>query len=167
MPELLGHIAAARIARAVPPLSHLMKNEAGLVDGHRTALYYLGTILPDLLTRPFTILYPPSRAYVAPLHSPFCCVLASVVLARAFAPPLRARAFKLLAVGAIFHQLLDLIQKQIGDGYCIFFPFSAHGPTAGLLWPDQTLWLSPALVLVALALAWRERKNEVRSNTSR
>jgi hypothetical protein len=158
MPELIGHIAAARIIRAIPPISNQMVDSDQRVDPHRTAIYYLGTILPDLLTRPFHILYPPCRPYVTALHSPFCCILASVVVARAFAPHLRATACRLLIIGALVHQLLDLIQKQVAMGYCIFFPFSTYSPTFALLWPDETLWLSPVLLLVALILSWRERR---------
>ncbi len=69
MPELVTHISAAYIvSRGTKSITQT------------AALFYLGAILPDLLTRPVNILLPPLYWFVRPLHTPLALTMVCLLL---------------------------------------------------------------------------------------
>ena len=153
MPDLLGHLAFARVSRAVPAVARFTATP-GL-----SAVFYLGAAWPDLVTRPFHILYPPCHPYVEVLHAPLLQPLWAIAIAALFAPPLRRRVALVLLAGMATHLALDLVQHHLVGGYLWAFPFSFQRTGAGLLWAEDTLlWITPPLCLVAALLEWRAER---------
>jgi hypothetical protein len=143
MPDLLTHVIVAQACRK------------GVQSGSLTAWFLLGTVLPDILTRPFNILFPSLFWFFMPLHTPtglfFVCLSVSQ-----FCPALRRRsAFYNLLGGATLHLLLDLFQKHIAGSYYLFFPFSWRSFEIGLLWPEESLYLLPLWIGGGLFLGVR------------
>lgn len=159
MPDLTTHVAVARLAREIPVVRRWLA--AGSPEPARAALacYYLGALLPDLVTRPLHILVPSLSSHVHVFHSPVCVVLWTIVATALFAPSLRAMAFRTLLAGAATHVAVDLVQRHVAGGYYVWFPVSLDRTTAGLLWSDQVVLLAPAVVTLALLVhLWARRR---------
>jgi membrane-bound metal-dependent hydrolase YbcI (DUF457 family) len=147
MPGLATHVLAA----------YLVKNAAGI---RPLALFLLGTILPDILSRvPFFVI-PGLFWAVKALHSVFVIVLACLLLSYLFPERGRRQAFKILLAGALLHIFLDLFQLSIYPGYMWFFPFSTYAFNLGLFWPEEPLFALPFLALVSLAVYLRTRRRK-------
>ncbi|MFC1718855.1 hypothetical protein ACFL6S_34705 [Candidatus Poribacteria bacterium] len=69
MPDLVTHISAAYLVR---------RGTKSIAQAG--ALFYLGVILPDLLTRPVNILLPPLYWFVMPLHTPLALTMVCLLL---------------------------------------------------------------------------------------
>lgn len=139
MPDLSTHLA----------LTHVVSRPVRL--GSTRLPLYVGALLPDLLTRPFYILFPPAYFVVYTLHTPVATALAALLMAEFFAPELRSRVRTGLLLGSAFHFALDLLQKQMGTGYYWFFPVSWKSFSLGLFWPEESLrWLPTVLGAVVL-----------------
>ncbi len=139
MPDLTTHLA----------LTHVVSRPLRL--GSVRLPLYLGALLPDLLTRPFYILYPPAYYVVYSLHTPVATALAALLIAEFFAPELRAQVRVGLLAGSAFHFALDLLQKQLGPGYYWLFPVSWKSFNLGLFWPEESLrWLPLTIAAVPL-----------------
>ncbi|MDZ7337947.1 MAG: hypothetical protein ONB30_05355 [candidate division KSB1 bacterium] len=140
MPDLTTHLA----------LTHLGSRPLRL--GSARLPLYLGALLPDLLTRPFYILYPPAYFVVYSLHTPVATGLAALAVAQLFAPELRPQVRTGLLAGSAFHFALDVLQRQVGNAYYWLFPLSWKTFDLGLFWPEDSLrWLpvvGGAVVLV-------------------
>lgn len=153
MPDLLGHVAFARVVQALPPVQRATARPAV------AALYYLGAVWPDLVTRSFHILVPPLQPYVEVLHAPLLAPLWGVVLAAAFVESLRRPVFAALLYGMLGHVLIDRVQYSIGGGYQFWFPLSFARVSDGLIWPEDSLvYVTPPLVLLALLIEARTRR---------
>ena len=147
MPDLLGHLAFARVARAVPVMQRAADTPA------LAAAYYLGAVWPDLVTRPWHILYPPAHPYVEVLHAPLLQPLWAVVLAALVVPRWRRAAFLAILAGMATHLIIDRVQHHIAGGYLWAFPLTFDRCGAGLVWPeDSLLYVTPPLCLLALML---------------
>jgi hypothetical protein len=134
MPDLVTHTAAAYFAMRSPRFQQLR------------VLFYLGTILPDLLSRPLHILWPQMLFFTVAIHTPIFMVVFCLLLTEFFAPPMRRTVFAYLYAGVILHFLLDALQRHLGDGYYWLFPFSWKSFELGLFWPETSvacipLWL--------------------------
>jgi hypothetical protein len=151
MPDLLTHVVVAAGCREAARSRHV------------TAWFLVGTALPDLLTRPFTVVSPGLYWLVMPLHTPLGLVLATTVLSQLFSPRRRARAFVNLLGGEAVHLLLDALQKHIGTGYLWLFPFSWSSYEVGLFWPEESLYLLPLWVALAAVLAARRTRGVQRA----
>lgn len=139
MPDLTTHLA----------LTHLTSRPLRL-GGARLPLY-VGALLPDLLTRPFYILFPPAYFVVYSLHTPLATAIVALLLAELCVEELRRQVRTGLLVGAALHFALDLLQRQVGTGYYWLFPFSWKSFSLGLFWPEESLrWLPFLLGAVAL-----------------
>ncbi len=54
--------------------------------------------------------------------------------------------------GAVFHQLLDLIQKDIfGTGYKMFFPLNLD-ISIGFIWPEDSIYVLPVLAVIVIII---------------
>ena len=116
---------------------------------------YLGCLIPDL---PWILQRALKAAPVAlspidlRLYSVVQSSLAlSLVLCAALACVARrpGRVFAILALGSLFHLLLDPLQTKWANGVHLFAPFSWELLNFGLFWPED--W--PTLALTALGLA--------------
>jgi hypothetical protein len=131
MPDLLTHLMIAQGCRK-------LGNGCSL-----TSCFLIGTVLPDLLVRPFHIMWPSLFWFVMPLHTPVGLLLVCAFTSQFFRPPRQKLAFYNLLGGAALHLFLDLFQKHIKSGYLWFFPFSWSTPEIGLIWPETSLYLLP------------------------
>ncbi len=140
MPDLLTHcIAGYCVAR--PRIAHPL-----------AYLFIVGNVLPDLFTRPFSIMWPASHCWVMPLHTPIGVFLLCGVLAQFFKTGERVPVFCSMFTGALLHLLLDFSQKHVAGGYFLFFPLSWTTYEGGLWWPEDSLSILPLLLALLLLL---------------
>jgi hypothetical protein len=116
----------------------------------------VGAVLPDILTRPFTILWPGSFWWTMPLHTPIGLLLVCAAAAFVRGPAGGRSVFLNLGAGALVHVFLDLFQAHLAGSYYLFFPFSWHSVEVDLMWPETTLYLLPVWIAVGLWLGIRE-----------
>jgi hypothetical protein len=146
VPDLVTHTVIA----------HLVRRPFDFVEPARTVpslrvLFYLGTVLPDLLTRPWYILYPATHDWTFPFHTPAGALLACGLIALLFEPGLQKKAFSLLAMGSVLHFVLDGFQKQIIGNNFWLYPFSWKDFGYGVIWAGEIIRYIPYwLGLVAL-----------------
>ena len=143
MPDLLSHVA---IAYGVQRYSGKLFS---------TPWFLIGTILPDILSRPFNILFPSVSWFFVPFHTPAGLLLVSALISEFFAAPMRRLVFLSLSGGASLHLFLDLFQRHSGGGYYLFFPFSWRKFEFGLVSPEASLYLFPVWLSIGAFLAVR------------
>ncbi len=141
MPDLITHVAGAYLAKR------------GFRIAGMASLFYLGAILPDLLSRPLHLLWPALFISTQPLHSPIGVFLVCWLIALFFREDQRRLAFRLLAGGSIVHFLLDLLQKHLVGGYAWLYPFSFRFYSLGFIRPEDSLLFLP-LTLAAAAVVF-------------
>ena len=140
MPDLITHVSIAYIITKIGRFSRFR------------VLFYIGTILPDIISRPFYIIFPPSIYYVYSLHSPVMMILITLLFAHFFDKLIRKEVVFYLLFGVGIHFLLDLFQKHILDAYYWLFPLSWHTFDLGLFWPEDSLRLIPFWLLLVLII---------------
>jgi hypothetical protein len=143
MPDLLTHVA---IAYGVQRCSSKLFS---------TSWFLVGTILPDVMTRPFNILFPSMNWFFMPFHTPAGFLLLSALISEFFSASMRRLVFLSLVGGAFLHLFLDLFQKHSGGGYYLFFPFSWRKFEFGLISPEASLYLFPVWLSIAVFVAVR------------
>lgn len=158
MPDLFSHLAAAHIVRR----SVELKREQAF-HGQDYTMFYLGSILPDLVSKTIPIMFDGPRIHwaVAPTHTPLGLLLMSYGIALLFNEKNRKRFFLLLILGAVFHLLLDVLQKHLTDGaYYWFFPFSWKSFHIPVFWPSDSIIAIPFLlfVIIVCEIAMRNKK---------
>ncbi len=123
--------------------------------------FYLGALLPDLLTRPWTIIYPPASHLVYSLHTPLVTAIICLLIAQFFEEEISAGVRMNLLLGITLHFSLDILQKQVTVAYYWLFPFSWKTFGLGLFWPEDTLRLVPLWIglifLIEVVLQYRKR----------
>ena len=136
MPDLLTHAAAAHLAgrRWFPRPAAI--------------LFTVGTMLPDLLSRPFYIIFPALHWWVMPLHTPIGVALVCWMVTGLFKKEQRKIVFVALFAGAMFHFLLDAPQKHVVAGYFWLFPFSWTTYEWGLWWSEDSVRIVPFVILL-------------------
>ena len=138
MPDLVTHVALAHLfRRGRSQIKRKKDNSLALL------LFYWGTILPDILTRPFFILFPGTTNWLLFFHTPAAMAVLSLMLARAFPLPLRRMALGNLFGGAMLHFVLDLFQRQVLVNHFWLFPFSWESHGLGVAWPHQIMACIP------------------------
>jgi hypothetical protein len=161
MPDLVTHAAIAHLIRR--PFDFV--ESAGAVPSLRI-LFYLGTILPDILTRPWYILFPVTHDWTLPFHTPAGALAACGLLALLFEPGLQKKAFWLLAAGSILHFILDGFQKQIIGNNFWLYPFTWKDFGYGVIWAGEIMryipyWLGLVVILeIGMAVYHRARKRD-------
>ena len=155
MPDLVTHIAGAYLVNR------------GWKIARGAVFFYLGAMLPDLITRPFHIIFPRLLPATLGLHSPFAAFLACWLLSLFFRVDQRKPVFWLLFSGSLLHFLMDAAQKHLTGGYHWFFPISGRTYSWGFIWPEDSIRYLPfTLLAAALVFAvgrWRERKRRFRA----
>jgi len=164
MPDLVTHMA----------FSHLMIRGFELTKnrprfGSFRTLFYMGTILPDLLTRPWYILFTDTHDWTVAMHTPVGAVLVCAILSLLFEASLQKPAFLFLTGGAMSHFLLDAFQKQLIYNNYWFFPLSwkAVGwgiAGAGTIVEWIPVWLG--IVLIFEVSVWTIQKIKNRERLS-
>ncbi len=148
MPDLITHFAGAYLVNR------------GWKIGRGAVIFYLGAMLPDLITRPFHIIWPSLLPATLGLHSPAGAFLACYLISLLFRSDQRSPVFWLLLSGSLLHFLMDTAQKHLTGGYLWLFPFSSRRITVGFIWPEDSIRFLPiTLLILALVFAvsrWRE-----------
>jgi hypothetical protein len=152
MPELITHtLAFFFIARR-------------FLSDRKLVLFLIGTMLPDLVSRPFNILllrfYPLVSEFTLPLHSPLVVVLYCLLLCYFIQYNLRKQAFLCFLVGSFSHLSLDYLQKHIGPGYLPLFPFSRWYYENGLFWSEYSIYSAGLLAVLFCIYWWRRCKTK-------
>jgi len=123
----------------------------------------LGTILPDIFGRMLGIVFPNS-GFIAWLqigiHTPVSLILIAYIISFFFEEKDRKTIFIYLIIGIYIHLLLDLFQKTTTFGYLWLFPFSFSYFNIPLIWPDETIFLIPLLILINLLIYLIIKKNK-------
>jgi hypothetical protein len=140
MPDLVTHTFAAYVVTRFGPW------------GAARFLFYLGTILPDVVSRPVYILMPRWYEYTIALHTPLFIALLGLLLSEGFAPALRATARKALLAGAGLHFLLDMMQRHLSGGYLWLFPFSWRTFELGWFDTEATVGWTPVWVVAVIVI---------------
>lgn len=146
MPDLFTHLAAAHIARRTVEIKRAVPSSQ-----HSYTMFYLGTILPDIISRPPTILFQEQSVYwfVEQTHTPFALLFMSYLIVMFIKEKSRIKYFVILLYGIGLHCLLDLMQKHLASGtYYWFFPFSWETFNIPLFWPSDSILAIPFLLIV-------------------
>lgn len=150
MPDLISHIAGA----------YLVKK--GLRVTEYLVLFYLGAILPDLVSRPFHIIMPRTLFAVQAFHSPLGIFLICWLISLCFRIDQRKKVFLLLLSGCFVHLIMDLGQKHLIGGYIWLFPFSMDTYSFGLFWPEDSIKFLPYTIIIILLVYGLEKRKEGR-----
>ena len=136
MPDLITHVAFIHLLRRPFDLKKQIWNP------NLRILFYVGTILPDILTRPFYILFPSTFSWTVAIHTFAGMFIICALIAFFFEVKIRRQVFVLLISGAAFHFLLDAFQKQlIGNNYWLF-PLSWKNFGLGIFWAGEATYRS-------------------------
>lgn len=147
MPDLVTHVVAGYgLQRGFSP--------------RLSAWFLIGAVLPDILTRPFTIVWPGSFWWTMPLHTPVGLLLVGAAVAFLHRPGGRRSVFLNLAAGSFVHVFLDLFQTHLAGSYYLFFPFSWRSVEVNVMWPETTLYLLPLWVVLSIWLVFRELRRQ-------
>lgn len=157
MPDLVTHFASAYILKVPDRWARFR------------IPFYLGALLPDLLSRPWMILYPPASSLVYSLHTPFMTGIFCLIIAQFFEDNIRSRVRLNLLLGVALHYSLDIFQKYLTVGYHWLFPFSWKSFGLGLFWPEDSVRFVPlwiGLILIIEAGLWyrKRRRNKVKAD---
>jgi hypothetical protein len=147
MPNLLAHMGVQGVA------THALIRD---VDPRWV---FLGCLLPDIpwiLQRLAQALVPGLNPYSLRLYavaqaSFAACLLLSGALALSTAQP--AKIFRVLALNAVFHLLLDACETKWANGVHFFAPLSWDLVNFGFFWPES--WIVLLLTLFGLAYGVR------------
>lgn len=121
----------------------------------------IGAILPDLLGRILGVFISNSSIigwYQTVVHTPFSLILIAYSLSFFFTQKERRTIFTFLLISIASHLFLDLFQKSIGLGYLWFFPFSFSSFQIPIIWPDDTIYLIPILIIINIIFGLRLKK---------
>lgn len=141
VPDLLTHTLA------VFPFRYKFKRFISVI--------LLGAILPDIFARIPGVLFP-YRAAISwaqsVLHSPIALIFICLLVSFFFPEKIRKTVFLFLLLGIFSHLFLDLFQKTLTYGYLWFFPFSFVSFSIPLIWPNDTIFLTPFFIFLNIIL---------------
>ena len=140
MPDLITHFTAAYLLKLPRRWARFR------------VPFYLGAILPDLLTRPLYILFPPSIYVVYSLHTPIVTAVVCLLIAMFFDEEIRSGVRRNLLLGISLHYGLDIMQKYFFSGYLLFYPFSSKSLGLQLFWSEEALQLVPVWVIIVVGI---------------
>ena len=81
-------------------------------------------------------------------------VLGSAMLAYLFAEAERPAAFRALVGGGLLHMALDVLQRHLGVGYLLFYPFSTWDWEAAVIGSEDTVRALPVVLPLTTAASW-------------
>ena len=161
MPELVTHTLAATFIRH-PARRHYPMLLLGAVLPdliHRSGMLLLSWILMPRLPSPDDI---PPVWYLTPFNSILGVVAVAYFISLLCEQSIRRHVFQWLSIGVAVHFFLDGLQRMLpgAEGYYWLFPFSWYSDTAGLYWPEDSLYAIPFLLPMALLWEWRMRRKK-------
>ena len=145
MPDLITHMAFSHLIIRV---YELLKKRTHF-SPFRT-LFYLGVILPDIMTRPLYILFADTYDWTVALHTPFGAILICGIISYFIDPKIRKKAFLFLTSGTLSHFLLDAFQKQLIYNNYWLFPFSWKSVGWGIAGAGTILEWIPVWLMIIL-----------------
>jgi len=151
MPDLFAHFTSGFL-----PSRHRCLRD-------HDALFVIGAILPDVLTRiPNIVLGQFLTAPIAPffdaLHTPIALLLVCYLCTFAFEELKRKAIFISVLAGAQLHFVLDVMQRQFFyPVYMPYFPFSTKKFQLGLFYFDDSIYLFPLFLGLTLWVWIRTR----------
>ncbi len=152
MPDLVTHIAGA----------YLVKK--GVRITRYAVLFYLGALLPDLVSRPLHIIWPKLLPATQAFHCPFGVFLICWLISLFFRLDQRKAVFWLLLAGGFVHLLMDAGQMHLVGGYLWFFPVSLKTFSLGLFWPEDSIRFLPYTAMIVLAVLgfslWKKERGK-------
>ncbi|MDQ7827109.1 MAG: hypothetical protein RDV48_30205 [Candidatus Eremiobacteraeota bacterium] len=115
-----------------------------------------GAVLPDLLSRvPGFFTDMGIRWFFFAFHTPFATFFMCYGLSQLFHQKIRRQAFLAMALGALIHYMLDLLQFTEANFNILLFPFSMRTVNIGVIWPEDSLYfLPPGLAALAVMLLY-------------
>jgi hypothetical protein len=151
VPDLVTHVAAnflagkaARAGRALPA-------------------FIAGAVLPDIVSRAPAIVDYRFGGLGAPFHSFFGLLALCYAIALLLPEKERRLNFAWLTAGAFLHLGLDALQRHLGPGLPLLFPFSWWTYSRGLFWPEDSLLAAgPLTGIVLLVVGWEKRNRVTR-----
>ena len=155
MPDLFAHFASGYL------LSYPGKFR------RYNALFVLGAILPDVLTRIPEIIFErllglPVFHFFNALHTPVGVIFASYILSFVFLEEERKFAFTCFLSGSLIHIGLDLLQRQFYYAvYMPFFPFSMETFQWGFYHYNASLIFFLPLLILTFFLWLLQKKTTV------
>ena len=156
MADLVTHSALAVILKAS-------------TRGPFTAVFVLGTVLPDVCSRVpaislgyvhVHIVQLPSVATQAwqPLHQPIGMLVLAYLVAMMFQESVRRQVFANVLGGMALHLFVDLLQDHHGAGYLVGFPLWTESFEFGVIGSEATVWWAVPLAIAAWALTRIRRR---------
>ncbi len=145
MPDLITHMAFTHIASRP-----FIWGTRSLSSNASRILVYTGTLLPDIITRPFYILFPVSDNFFTPIHTPFGMLIVTLIIIIFFESRIRLQGYLLLNSGVLLHFLLDATQKKlIGNNFWLF-PFSLRDYHRDFLWAEDYVRYIPLTLMIVV-----------------
>ena len=152
MPDLFAHFASGYL------ISYPNKFQ------RYSALFVLGAILPDVLTRIPEIVFErflglPVFHFFNALHTPVGVIFASYILSFVLVEKERKSAFICFLSGSLVHIALDLMQRQFYHAvYMPLFPFSMETFQWGIYHYNTSLTFFLPLLILTFILWILKRK---------
>jgi hypothetical protein len=147
MPDLITHTAIAHLIRRPFESGNPSKNPA-----QTRILFLVGVMLPDLMSRPWYILFPAVHDWVVAFHTPAGMLAACAAASLLFERCMRRKAFLWLFLGTVLHFAADGLQKQVTGNNFWLFPFSWKNFGIGLFWAGDAIPFVPVWIVLVLGM---------------
>lgn len=160
MPDLITHMVFSHFLIRI---FEQIKNHGKF--GPFRVLFYIGVLLPDILTRPCYILFADTYAWTVAIHTPAGSIVTCAIIAMLFDLKIRKNVFVFLLAGILSHFMLDSLQKQLINNNYWFFPFSWKPVGYGIVGAGEIIEWIPVLLITVLVfetILWFLNRNRER-----
>ena len=145
MPELLSHTISAYLLKSFLPTKETVRKGFPLI--------LFGVFLPDLVSRGVVLISHDYYYQAQFFHTPFACVIQSMIISLLFIKQQRLLVFKSLTLGWILHQVFDLFQESLDPFmYAIFWPLSLKTFSLGIFWHGHWPFLALSMAILLLLI---------------
>jgi len=147
MPDLMSHLLIGLIL-------------AEVFNIKKKSLVVLGALAPDILSK-IPVLYfylgtSPPFSFIS-FHTPIMWLLLSILIAPLFKYD-KLKTILFINIGTMSHFLSDLTIKHFAIiGTRLFFPFSSKNYTLNLIWPEQSVYILIASLVVYFVIRYVKR----------
>lgn len=148
MPDLMSHLLIALIIGEI-------------FNIRKKSLLALGALMPDMLSKGHLVYLhlgiTPNISFVL-MHTPVMVLLLSILIAPLFLYN-RLKTILLINSGALTHFLSDLTMRHFTViGTRIFFPFSMANYTLNWIWPEDSIYVLIAGLLVYAGIRFIKKR---------
>lgn len=156
MPDLITHTFLAVLMNKITP---------GSMRKFQIVFFFLvGNMVPDIFSRAPMVLSPENIPFFTVYHTLLGGVIISYIIALFFNVARRKNIFLCLFAGSVFHQIIDLVQKNLfGGGYKLFFPLDVE-VSVGFIWPEGSLYVLPFLFVFVMIVYWKQIIKIIKKN---